>query len=246
MTVDEGVRRMRRMRFSRSGSTNGVRRTNENENGTYWCWECMSFTECRTGTEGGAARCEECGGSFVERSRVRTATTSQEGESSTSTRSQRNIWHMPTAQMPARASVSVQLFTAEVGADGVPVPVPGTQSAVFNAGSEMGITSLEDFVRQLSFLESNSRITNRAASKVVVESLPKKTITESCQKGECCVCMSDFETGDEVISMPCGHSFHDACIKQWLNTNRTCPVCRDKLPTDADVERNVDPNEGSR
>jgi hypothetical protein len=24
----------------------------------------------------------------------------------------------------------------------------------------------------------------------------------------------------------CGHFFHKACFEQWLQTSRTCPVCR--------------------
>lgn len=141
------------------------------------------------------------------------------------------------------STVSVHMFTAQMGANGV--PVPGTESTLFNSGPDMTIGSLEEFVRQLSFLESSSRTVTHGASAAVVESLPKKTITEACQKGDCCICMSDFEVGDEVVSMPCGHSYHDACLKEWLKTHNSCPVCRDKVPTDEDVEGNVDPSERS-
>lgn len=45
---------------------------------------------------------------------------------------------------------------------------------------------------------------------------------------ECAICLSDFEAGDKITSLPCGHFFHlTGCVKEWLkNHARTCPTCR--------------------
>lgn len=45
---------------------------------------------------------------------------------------------------------------------------------------------------------------------------------------ECAICLSDFEAGDEITSLPCGHFFHlTGCVREWLrNHARTCPTCR--------------------
>jgi hypothetical protein len=32
--------------------------------------------------------------------------------------------------------------------------------------------------------------------------------------------------------MPCGHSFHQRCIFDWLLVNRLCPICQFAMPTD--------------
>jgi len=32
-----------------------------------------------------------------------------------------------------------------------------------------------------------------------------------------------------VVLPPCGHAFHEGCIKRWLLANRRCPVCRAEL-----------------
>lgn len=53
----------------------------------------------------------------------------------------------------------------------------------------------------------------------------------------CCICVSDLldtSTGEKCVkvkTLPCKHTFHASCIKQWLTSHKTCPVCK------ADVAR---------
>ncbi|KAI9104640.1 hypothetical protein DFS34DRAFT_603921 [Phlyctochytrium arcticum] len=50
---------------------------------------------------------------------------------------------------------------------------------------------------------------------------------ESGSGKTCAICMSDFETGEDVLKIPsCSHMFHEPCGSQWLKVNRTCPICR--------------------
>jgi hypothetical protein len=51
--------------------------------------------------------------------------------------------------------------------------------------------------------------------------------------GECVVCLEKFVAGEEACRIPCDHLFHESCIKEWLNTNNKCPVCRYEMPTSA-------------
>merc|ERR1711871_1069803 len=40
----------------------------------------------------------------------------------------------------------------------------------------------------------------------------------------CGVCLVDFEGGEEVRTLPCGHLFHRECIDHWLlNCSISCP-----------------------
>ncbi|KAF9166612.1 hypothetical protein BGX20_000169, partial [Mortierella sp. AD010] len=48
----------------------------------------------------------------------------------------------------------------------------------------------------------------------------------------CSICLSEYEVGDQVRTLPCYHQYHTSCIDPWLLTVASlCPICkRDLLP----------------
>jgi len=50
----------------------------------------------------------------------------------------------------------------------------------------------------------------------------------------CAICMDSLTT--EVCTLPCGHAYHMACIKELraIGNKQACPSCRAALPPDAD------------
>lgn len=44
----------------------------------------------------------------------------------------------------------------------------------------------------------------------------------------CPICSDLLMPSDDVHMTPCGHSFHYACLLQWLQRSKTCPQCRNK------------------
>ncbi|KAI8070914.1 hypothetical protein BC940DRAFT_175426 [Gongronella butleri] len=46
---------------------------------------------------------------------------------------------------------------------------------------------------------------------------------------DCIICQETYVAGKTIAKMPCGHEYHDDCIRHWLNHNDTCPVCRQSL-----------------
>ena len=48
--------------------------------------------------------------------------------------------------------------------------------------------------------------------------------------------MCEYSEEDTVITLPCDkrHYFHDACIKEWLERNNACPLCKKPI-TEADL-----------
>ncbi|VVB08174.1 unnamed protein product [Arabis nemorensis] len=51
---------------------------------------------------------------------------------------------------------------------------------------------------------------------------------------ECAICLLEFEEEHILLRLltTCYHVYHQECIDRWLESNKTCPVCR----------RNLDPN----
>mmetsp|Transcript_2747 Transcript_2747/g.3595 ORF Transcript_2747/g.3595 Transcript_2747/m.3595 type:complete len:183 (+) Transcript_2747:93-641(+) len=49
----------------------------------------------------------------------------------------------------------------------------------------------------------------------------------------CCICLEDFEEGEGVGNLLCGHGFHLPCIRQWLFHHCTCPLCNAQITNDA-------------
>jgi len=45
-------------------------------------------------------------------------------------------------------------------------------------------------------------------------------------KKDCTVCFEGFCKGEIIRKLPCGHIFHNKCIKPWLRVNIKCPNCR--------------------
>ena len=53
------------------------------------------------------------------------------------------------------------------------------------------------------------------------------------------------EQQDELVSMPCGHIFHEDCLVPWLRMHGTCPVCRVSIvkPSEAQDETSNPPRD---
>ncbi|GLT48005.1 hypothetical protein SLA2020_216500 [Shorea laevis] len=46
------------------------------------------------------------------------------------------------------------------------------------------------------------------------------------EDAECCICLTSYEDGVELHTLPCNHHFHATCIVKWLKMNATCPLCK--------------------
>lgn len=73
----------------------------------------------------------------------------------------------------------------------------------------------------------------RSGGKARLECLgPAGSCRVAADKGgdSCVCCLSDFEAGDALAVLPCGHMFCEACVVSWSFSGRAasrhCPVCR--------------------
>eukprot|EP00667_Euglena_gracilis_P034842 EG_transcript_61884 len=57
----------------------------------------------------------------------------------------------------------------------------------------------------------------------------RRRITEcdlQADVGQCTICLSGYEPGEEVRTLPCWHFYHRECVDRWLRRQRTCPNCK--------------------
>ena len=46
----------------------------------------------------------------------------------------------------------------------------------------------------------------------------------------CSICLDDYSDAENKITkLECGHIYHKECVKDWLENNSTCPVCRTEI-----------------
>ncbi|XP_018496888.1 E3 ubiquitin-protein ligase TRAIP [Galendromus occidentalis] len=53
---------------------------------------------------------------------------------------------------------------------------------------------------------------------------------------QCIICTDDFDHSADIACLPCGHTFHQSCLDQWLKNSFTCPTCRCRVKV-RDVRR---------
>eukprot|EP00210_Caulerpa_lentillifera_P001252 g1208.t1 len=115
-----------------------------------------------------------------------------------------------------------------------------TANAFPNQRSEYG-GALERLVDQLSQLHQPARV---PASTTALRSLKRERVGDQNRNliGESCVvCHDQYKQNDTVVTLPCGHVFHEDCVMPWFNDHNTCPVCRYALPTSSQDNHPLSP-----
>lgn len=86
---------------------------------------------------------------------------------------------------------------------------------------------LQDAMRRSSEEAYSGSFSVPPVNEAVLQRVTKTT--QYCgndEKGQCAVCLMDFEPGDSLRTLECTHSFHMACVDQWLAQSGQCPVCK--------------------
>ncbi|EQC35597.1 hypothetical protein SDRG_06885 [Saprolegnia diclina VS20] len=90
--------------------------------------------------------------------------------------------------------------------------------------AQHGTLGLVMLANQLQQADANSR----GASDRMIAQLPKRVFSRE-REGidiECLVCRYTFESGDDIRTLPCFHSYHTDCIDPWLRLKKVCPTCQ--------------------
>lgn len=107
----------------------------------------------------------------------------------------------------------------------VPIGIFDGTQLVYHEESTDGIDSAEDFCRRFIEPPNNSHIQ------------PADHLLDTCT-----ICLDDYDIGDKLRCLPCGHAFHANCIAKWLiERSATCPLCKiDLYEEEDDIEDGVE------
>lgn len=78
----------------------------------------------------------------------------------------------------------------------------------------------------------SDRFGQRAAPKNAIKNLKVVKLDENFEGDrDCSICFAEYVPTDKILVLPCNklHHFHEDCIKQWLNVNGICPMCRHRV-----------------
>ncbi|KAL8130917.1 hypothetical protein AgCh_007007 [Apium graveolens] len=85
---------------------------------------------------------------------------------------------------------------------------------------------------ELLALEERIGNVDTGASEEIISSRLKRSkytvsATSDLEEPEpCCICQDEYNNGDDLGELECGHRFHADCIKQWLTRKNLCPICK--------------------
>jgi hypothetical protein len=63
-------------------------------------------------------------------------------------------------------------------------------------------------------------------------------IQEDDLHGMCAICLNDYEEGESIRVLPCGHFFHPTCVGQWLTNHNACPMCKSAVDPEPQLDSN--------
>ncbi|KAG2182468.1 hypothetical protein INT43_007398 [Umbelopsis isabellina] len=99
---------------------------------------------------------------------------------------------------------------------------------------------LDDVITQLLEQATNRNAPPPATEDVIAKLKSRTTTSQDVDENQdCSVCKEDFGVAEQVLILPCQHFFHQDCIKQWLQVNGTCPICRHSLVGSSGEEMDV-------
>jgi len=70
----------------------------------------------------------------------------------------------------------------------------------------------------------------QSSKSLTMESpLAESKDTGNADDNACSICLCDYEVGDELTRLPCGHIYHLECVTSWTNQSTRCPLCNHEL-----------------
>lgn len=86
----------------------------------------------------------------------------------------------------------------------------------------------EESISGIAISESLDQQQQHHLSSDVINSFPIRNFSSSSKHEieACPICLNDYTIGCEIKALPCLHSYHSACIDNWLRQSNICPICK--------------------
>ena len=222
----------------------------ENEKSSFYCYDCQIFTEISASFKGKNSSfsdtdifCSICQSEFIERVHNPCAFTPGNVEQYTKTQKStekpsqdknptyKDPNSRPTDQPESRTiKKTIRLphnspFVRDVLIHAFP--------HVFRRANIERIQIIRNILNTLNFLNHEEESTTGPACRTYINSLNRykyKDYDQLERFTNCPICTESFVKEDTVMSIDCGHTFHEDCLTPWLDLNNTCPNCRLVLP----------------
>lgn len=82
--------------------------------------------------------------------------------------------------------------------------------------------------------EAMEETEQQGASRELIDSIQiieysADVLSDGRPETACAVCLSEFDNGQLLRRLPCGHHFHQHCIDKWLARSKVCPLCKQNI-----------------
>ena len=88
--------------------------------------------------------------------------------------------------------------------------------------------SFMDIMNRLCLDKIKNRNKEQTQLPDVIEYIVDKKIIHQ----ECLICLEEFNEGETVSLIKCGHMYHTQCVYSWFVNSKTCPLCDQELIID--------------
>ena len=75
------------------------------------------------------------------------------------------------------------------------------------------------------------RIKNRNIPPKILDII-EYTVEEKLINYECIICLDEFNVGETLSLIKCGHMYHTKCLYTWFLKRQVCPLCDEQLIID--------------
>ena len=90
----------------------------------------------------------------------------------------------------------------------------------------------------IAYLADGASMTTEGLDAAAVQ-IVQLVLRADVEALDCCICLEALEGGEgeqgapaagkKAVKTKCKHAFHSDCIREWLATHTTCPMCREEL-----------------